>query len=271
MEFELLPTGKQHISFSELKDWKECSWRHKLKNIDKIDIQSIGPALSFGTAVHNACENYLKTKVMDFSIAEKIIVDSFNDNLDNEKFKNESKEKMLLEARSILNDVPNWLDSTFPNWECLDAEYPLYEKIDNVPYAFKGFVDAILICDKQSKNSSKIKKQYWVLDWKTSTRGWMQQKKRDELTKSQAILYKEFISRKLNIPKKDIMCGFVILKRYAKPSKHCELFKVSAGDVTIKKSLKVVNNMITTLNRKIALKNRESCTYCDYKGTEWCT
>ena len=30
------PTGKQHISFSEIKIWKECPYRHKLLYIDKV-------------------------------------------------------------------------------------------------------------------------------------------------------------------------------------------------------------------------------------------
>jgi len=33
----------------------------------------------------------------------------------------------------------------------------------------------------------------------------------------------------------------------------------------------VVSNMITSVKRGIALKNRDSCTYCEYKGTEHCT
>ena len=32
------PTGKPHISFSEIKNWHECGWRHKLTYIDKIKL-----------------------------------------------------------------------------------------------------------------------------------------------------------------------------------------------------------------------------------------
>ena len=34
-ELKLL-TGKPHVSFSEIKDWVECSYRHKLIHIDKL-------------------------------------------------------------------------------------------------------------------------------------------------------------------------------------------------------------------------------------------
>jgi hypothetical protein len=269
-EFELLPTGKPHISFSELKDWKDCSWRHKLKHVDKIDLSTIGPLLDFGTAVHASCENFLKTRIMDQQIAFDIITESYAKNSENEKFKDFKLSNLLLEISSILADVPKWMDETFLNWECVDAEHQLYEKIDNHQHAFKGFVDAVIKCDQVSK-TSKVKKIYWVLDWKTTGWGWTFNKKSDDSVKSQIVLYKEFISRKMNIPSKDIKCGFVLLKRAAKPKKHCELFAVPAGDKTIKKSLSVVNNMLITVKRNIAMKNRESCTFCDYKNTQWCT
>ena len=31
-------TGKPHVSFSEIKVWKECPYRHKLTYVDKIDM-----------------------------------------------------------------------------------------------------------------------------------------------------------------------------------------------------------------------------------------
>ena len=62
---EDFPTGKKHISFSELKDWKECPYRHKLKHIDKIDVFEPSPYLDFGTTVHAGCESLLETKNVD--------------------------------------------------------------------------------------------------------------------------------------------------------------------------------------------------------------
>ena len=61
----LLPTGKPHVSFSEVKIWKECSYRHKLAYVDKLDVYENNPYADYGTAVHNAIENYLKTRTMD--------------------------------------------------------------------------------------------------------------------------------------------------------------------------------------------------------------
>ena len=67
--FEVLQTGKQHVSFSEVKLWKECSYRHNLVHIKKVDLSKPSPVLDFGTAVHASCEHYLLTREMKPEIA----------------------------------------------------------------------------------------------------------------------------------------------------------------------------------------------------------
>ena len=66
------PTNKKHVSFSEIKNWKECSFRHKLLYINKIDVFKPSPYLDFGTAVHEGCEFLLEGKEVD---REKILTD----------------------------------------------------------------------------------------------------------------------------------------------------------------------------------------------------
>ena len=58
----VFPTGKPHISLSEVKQWKECPYRHKLVYIDKIETFEPSPYLHFGTAVHEGCETLLERK-----------------------------------------------------------------------------------------------------------------------------------------------------------------------------------------------------------------
>ena len=71
------PTGKGHVSFSELSNWMECSYRHKLLYIDKLGKDEASPYLSFGTAVHESCEHYVKNSIIDKELAFKIIRDSW--------------------------------------------------------------------------------------------------------------------------------------------------------------------------------------------------
>ena len=62
-----MPTGKSHVSFSEIKCWKECSYRHKLMHVEKIDVFKPSPYLDFGTAVHEGCETLLENNTVDKS------------------------------------------------------------------------------------------------------------------------------------------------------------------------------------------------------------
>lgn len=269
-----LPTGKPHVSFSEMRTWKECSYRHKLQHVMKIDLSKPGPLMDFGTAVHASCEDYLKTRVMKPEIAVEMIRKVWEKNKDLKVIDKDGKERVIFdnveqyvkEANDILADVPKWLEETFPNWEFVDAEHYLYEKIGDTPHAFKGFIDGVIKC-KGARN----KVITWLIDWKTTSWGWTMDKKSDDMVRAQLVLYKNFWSKKFGTDPRDIRCGFVLLKRTAKPGQHCELVTASIGDVTTGRSLKVLTNMLSCVKKGIAIKNRNSCQYCDYHGTEWCT
>lgn len=265
--FDLLPTGKPHVSFSEVKLWKECSYRHNLVHIKKIDLSKPSPVLDFGTAVHASCEQYLLTREMKPEIAYKHMDKAWAEHAENPDFTAASLEKAKSDASAILAEVPKFLDDTFSEWEVVDAEHQLYEAVENHPHAFKGFIDGVI--KSKGKRGETL---YWILDWKTTIRGWMREKRSDEMVKAQLALYKNFWCQKNpQVPFKNVRCGFVLLKKSAKAGQHCELFSVSMGDVPVKRSLKVVSNMLTSVKRGIALKNRDACTWCEYKNTEHCT
>jgi hypothetical protein len=275
-EEKLLPTGKKHVSFSEIKCWKECSWRHKLVHIDKIDMFEPSPYLDFGTAVHEGCETLLETRTVD---KEKLLKDittawdkhGFGEPEWYEKmpgwYKHAPVEEWCEWAENMWEDVPTFLDETFPGWEPIKAEETLYEDIDNSFVKFKGFIDAVIVAPDK-KGNDKV----WIIDWKTSqSYGWRRDKKQDILMTSQLMLYKYFWSRKHNVPLKDIRCGFILLKRGGKPGNMCELVPVSVGPTSIERSTKILKNMIKAVTSGFYLKNRNSCKFCQFKDTEYCT
>jgi hypothetical protein len=255
------PTGKPHVSYSEIRTWKECSWKHKKFHIEKIDLSAPSPFLFFGTIIHAACEEYLKTRVMHKEIAEKAIRDAWENN----GF--ESVEEWVQNALNIMEDLPAFLDETFPGWECVSAEEALYEAVTSHDINFKGFVDAIIKVPVKGEKS-----KYWMIDWKTSgPAGWRVEKQRDFLVQAQLALYKYHWMRKKEMDSKDISCGFVLLKKGAKLGKTCQLIEMSAGPKTMEKAAKLMTDMVATVRKGIAIKNRLSCTYCEYKGTPHCT
>lgn len=263
-KFAILRTGKPHISFSELREWKECSYRHKLKHVDGLDVSEPSPHADFGKAVHSACEHYLKTREMNIQIALDYIKEQWA--LEQNEATHKNLESFCSEAISILNDIPNFMEENFPNWSFIDAEHQLYEPIDNLPHAFKGFIDAVI-----ETSDSKGKKTVWLLDWKTTSWGWASAKKSDDLVKMQLVLYKNFWATKNSANIKDIKCGFILLKRTAKPGSHCELVTTSVGPVVIERANKAIRSMIASVQKGVAIKNRSNCTYCRFKNTQHCT
>ena len=263
------------MSYSEVKTWKECPFRHKLKHIDRVDMDEPSPYLDFGTAVHEGCESFLKTKAID----RETILDTMRNAWENHGFddpewvkrqpgwyKYYPVEEWCEWALNMWHDIPDFLDREFPGWETVSAEEMLYENIEGKPVKFKGFIDVII---KVPRKNGTYK--YWILDWKTSkSYGWDSYKRRDFLIHAQVILYKHFWATKNNIPMKDVGCGFILLKRGGKPGKMCDLFTISSGPKTIEKSTKMVRNMVGMVSKGMIIKNRGSCRFCPYKDTVHC-
>lgn len=267
-KFELLPTEKAHVSFSELRDWQDCSYRHKLKYVKKIVKDDLSPILDFGTAVHAACERFLTTKTMDPEVAVIFLKESWKKNEDHPAFPIAELDSYIEQAKKILAEVPAFMEANFPGWECIDAEHALYEPVESHPHAFKGFIDCII--KVKTTKGKKTTENIWLLDWKTASWGWQSKKKSDPNVTQQLTFYKNFWTKKVGVDPKNVKCGFIILKRTAKDGGRCELVKVSVGDVTTGRSLKVLRSMLTTVKKGIAIKNRSSCTYCPYLNTEHC-
>jgi len=276
-QIPVLPTGKSHISFSEVKCWKECSYRHKLLYVDKLDVFKPSPYLDFGTAVHEGCESIVEKKTPD---TQKLLLDIRSawdkHGFDNPEwveqqpgwYKYKPVDTWCDWATNMWNDVGPFLDETFPGWETVAAEEELREDIAGSDVKFKGFIDAIIKVPKKRGTGY----EYWIIDWKTAqSYGWKREKKQDILMTAQLMLYKHFWSTKHNIPLKDVRCGFILLKRGAKPGKVCELVKVSAGPKSIDKALKIMNSMIKMVKKQFNLKNRNACRFCDFKDTIHCT
>ena len=54
-----------HISYSELKLWAECAWKHKLVYKDKIKKFVGNEYTAFGRALHLLCEHTIEDKIQE--------------------------------------------------------------------------------------------------------------------------------------------------------------------------------------------------------------
>lgn len=262
----VLPTGKAYISYSEISEWARCSWKHKLKHVDKIVTDDPSPYLVFGSAVHACCESILRTRAYDVEQLKKSLTDGWKQHEDVESFKKWKVSDAIKEAIALLDDIPTFLDETFPGWTLADAEARLFEPIKTQPgVSFKGFIDCV-IAVPTSKGVT-----LWVLDWKTSNRGWFRDKKSDPITLAQVVLYRHHLANRDGFPEISARCGFIVLNRSAKPGMKCELVKVSAGPVTVQRALKMVDNAVSSIRKGIAIKNKgDACKWCEFSKTPRC-
>lgn len=289
----------------------DCSYRHRLKHIEKIGIGKPSIHTEYGQVIHDVLENYIlgKHELNDETIATA--TDAFR------KLCDELKEKHNIQVTDkdindfsasiphIVNSVPAFLDETFPGWTGFAAEHALYESVAGQTNKwFKGFIDTVIRIPKNSRKGKKAAPEdnegatvmrlselvnqvkpgeenqefgdgyeFWIIDWKTTSWGWDAMKKRDFQKQLQLVFYKHYFCRLLNLRLDQVKCGFVLLKRTPRKSDNsrCELVTVSVGPKTETKALEVLNNMINQVASGRAIKNRNSCRFCDYNGTEHCT
>ena len=256
---------RKHVSYSEIATWMDCAHKHKLKYLDEIKVEGDGPSehTEYGQVIHDALEEFLKTRQMPSIEALRAQLTQMFSVLPNASELKESDWHDTLEP--VLSEVPAFMDETFgSDWEYIAAEYPLMETLEHHDHMFKGFIDGII------KYTGKTgKRQYFFLDWKSCSYFWPAAKRRDPKKTIQLAFYKHFYSRKYNIQLKDSACGFILLRRSKKPG-NCELVTVSVGEKAVENAMGTIDNMLGYIQKKMFPKNRESCKFCPYAGTEHC-
>ena len=254
-----------HISYSELKNWTECTWRHKLLYIDKVQTFQGTEHTCFGTAVHETVENMLLGNITEpYEYFHRIFTEQLEEIGLTED--TELASEMRKQVEGIFELVEPSLDEYFADkggWTLVATEEALKEPIteSRIPgYDFKGFIDLVL---KDGQG------HYHVIDWKTCSWGWNARKKADILYVRQLVLYKYFYSKKLNLNPRTVSTHFGLLKRTAKKNR-IELFRVTSGERKTKNSLDFLDKALYNITKKRYIKNRLSCKYCPFHETEHC-
>ena len=261
---------RKHISYSELKTWDECAYKHKLVYIDEAKQFLGNEHTAFGTAVHEVCE---KSVLNEINLDKESLNECFNKKFLEEvtqlSEKNVNLNKKLIkdmrvQAEGLLEYIIPYLKEHFGNYEVVSAEEQLYEPIEGSEKLYKGFIDLVL----KTKDG-----KYHVIDWKTCSWGWDFRRKTDRMMTYQLTFYKHFFSKKHNIDVDNIETHFALLKRTAKKNK-VEIFKVPAGKKKIENSLKLLNKAVYNIENKNFIKNRLSCTSgygCEFYNTKYCS
>lgn len=241
-----------HVSFSEIKIWKECSYKHKLQYLDGMKGFTGNIYTAFGSAMHESCEALLKeNKILSF----EEVFNKYLKELDNDiQIEQSSVEEFSSQASGIIPEVLPELEKYFGNFEVVSTETLLYEDI-NENIKFKGFIDLVLKTDDN---------KYHIIDYKTTSWGWDSKKKSDPMTNYQLTYYKYFLSLLMKIDLKDIETYFILLKRTAKKNKKVEIVRVTSGSKKIDNALKLLDTMLFNISNNKHFKNRLSCKYCEF-------
>lgn len=256
---------RKHVSYSEIATWMDCAYKHKLKYLDEVKTSNDGPSehTEFGQVIHDALEKYLAARVMPPIEDVKAELTRMFSSLPGASELKESDWHETIEP--ILSEIPAFMEESFgADWEYIAAEYPLLETVDGHSHMFKGFIDGVI----KTKNK-KGEEIVYVLDWKTCSYFWPVSKRTDPKKTMQLTFYKYFYSRKFNLPLNRVKCGFVLLRR-SKKAGNCELVTVSVGDKAVEKALGTIDNMLGYIQKKMFPKDRGSCRFCPYSGTEHC-
>lgn len=256
----------KRISFSELKNWKECPYRHKLIYIDKLSSFSGNEYTAFGTAIHAVCENIIPKQTEDaMSIFNLHFDKEIQSLLDSDVSINfDLVGEMKKQAGPICQQVIPEIKNYFGDFKVISVEEEILEPItefNSYEKKFKGFIDMVI----QTPDD-----KYHIIDWKTCSWGWDMSKKSDPMTTYQLTYYKNYFSKKHKIDPKKIETYFVLLKRTAKKN-NVEVLRVTSGPKKISNSLKVLENAVINIEKGVSIKNRLNCKYCDFYKTENCT
>ena len=256
----------KRISFSELKNWSECTFRHKLIYIDKLPHFSGNEYTAFGTAIHEVCEKLIPDPSTN---AYEVFEKSFLSELQTLKSEGhvldvEMVSDMRKQAKPICEQVLPAVKECFKEFEVVSVEEQLLEDMSDIESygkKFKGFIDMVI------KTPDGI---HHIIDWKTCSWGWSRDKKSDPIINYQLTYYKNYFAKKHNIEPKKIETYFALLKRTAKKD-NVEILRITSGPKKTANSLKVLQNAVINIERGNYIKNRLSCRYCKFHNTEHCT
>lgn len=288
------PENAQFISFTQYNLYSKCPRAWKIKYIDRIKPDDPSIHMVFGNAMHIVIQEWLKVlftgtvKAADALPFDTMLLNELKSAYaaDVEKYKRQfsTKEELTefytdgLETLLYLRkNRVKYFDRK--QYEIIGTEIPLsvvpLEERSRV--VLIGFLDVVL----RSKTDSN---KFYIVDLKTSTRGWSKWEKEDTDKTSQLLIYKKYFSKQYNIPVEGIEVEFIILRRKVDPDSaypipRVQTFAPSQGSVSMKKSVKKFEEFIQTCFTEtgynteieypaVAGQNGFNCKFCDFRNDQ---
>lgn len=279
---------QKNISFSQLSLFTQCPHRWALQYKDGKKKFTSTIHTVFGTSLHEVIQHYLDVMYAESgAAADRVdIIDKFESALREEykvQYKKNSNQHFSSseEINEFYEDGLKIIDYfkkkkgkyfSKKGWYLVGCEVPISivpnKTFPNVIY--QGFLDVVMY--HEPSNTFKI------IDIKTSTKGWGDFAKKDELKQFQLVLYKKYFSEQFNIPEDSISIEFFIVKRKIYedseyPIPRIQIFEPASGKNKTGKALEAVGNFINEAFDRNGMKDRNytpnpskwNCTFCPYK------
>lgn len=281
---------QKSISYSQLSMFLSCpkKWALQYRDGHKISAPSIN--MTFGTSIHETVQKYVHTIYEESGAAadridiEELFEERFRENYSKEYKNNKnvhfsSSEEMrefFDDGIAILDFIKKKRGSYFSvrNWHLVGIELPIViapnPKYPNVLY--NGFIDLVMY----NENTET----FTIYDIKTSTRGWGDREKKDEIKQFQILLYKNYFSEQFGVPIDNIDVKFFILKRKIWeesefPQKRIQEFAPANGKTKVKKAKTALTDFIENIfnadgtfktTNFQAQPSKSNCMFCPFKN-----
>jgi len=154
-------------------------------------------------------------------------------------------------------------------WYLVACELPIVITPNNAfkNVLYKGFIDLVMYHEPT--------KTFKIYDFKTSTRGWNDDAKKDERKQFQLLFYKKYFSEQYNVPEENVDVEFVILKRKIWeesefPQSRIQEFAPPSGKIKMKKALTAIDNFLNECFNIDGSYKDTSHLATPSKNCQWC-
>lgn len=284
--------GQKQISFSQYSVYESCPHRWYLTYAQGHYLFSASINTVFGTAIHEAIQKYLailfneSVKASDaFDMVEhfeKVFRDEYIKEVTNNGGAHFSTKKEMAEFYQDGVDILNYFRKkrvtyfSTKDMELLGMEIPLLTEIRDITdtFLFNGYIDLVL----RDKTDGTI----YIEDFKTSTKGWRDYEKKDEIKQAQILLYKKYFAKQFAVDESKIVPRFRILKRklYENadfPQSRIQIHEPANGKAKVHQAGQRLINFINecfnqdgTAKEKVhtKLSSGNNCRFCPFKDRD---
>ena len=279
---------QKNISYSQLQTYTQCPHRWKLIYKDGIKVYKPSIHTVFGKAFHETVQNWLTVMYEVSGVeADKIDLPQYlhrkmlHHYLDEKKSNDgehfSTKEELgefLQDGILILQYIKKNRAAYFgkKGWHLVGVEIPLMiQPEDDYPgVLFKGYIDLVLYHEPTE--------EFYIFDIKTSTRGWSDKEKKDDIKQSQLILYKQFFHKQFGVDPEKVNIKFFIVKRKIWEEsefvqRRVQEYIPASGPIKTKKALTTMKEFITecfepqgTIKDRVYAHNpgKDTCRFCPF-------